>query len=60
MRLGLGALRFSPETFWSMTPVEFQRSLEGAGLIAIGGQPAFRRENLDTLMKAFPDAPAAE
>ncbi|MEL6997988.1 MAG: rcc01693 family protein [Pseudomonadota bacterium] len=56
MRLGLGALRLPPDVFWAMSPIEFQLALEGAGLIAIGGQPAFGRETLETLMDAYPDA----
>lgn len=56
MRLGLGALRLDAAAFWSMTPVEFQRALEGAGLIAVGGQ-APDRAMLDALIAEFPDRP---
>lgn len=53
MRLGLGALRLPPEVFWSMTPVEFSRALEGAGLVGAG--PSMGRQDLDALMARYPD-----
>ena len=56
MRLGLGALRLPPVVFWAMTPVEFQRALEGAGLLAIGGAGSWmERAALEGLMARFPD-----
>ena len=56
MRLGLGTLRLSPEVFWSMTPVELQRALEGAGILAIGGAGGWmERATLEGLMARFPD-----
>ena len=56
MRLGLGALRLPPEVFWAMTPVEFQRALEGAGILAAGGGAAWmERATLEGLMARFPD-----
>lgn len=56
MRLGLGALRLPPEAFWSMTPGEFRRALEGAGLVPIsGGARSLDRGRLVELMAAFPD-----
>ncbi|MEM9780859.1 MAG: phage tail assembly chaperone [Pseudomonadota bacterium] len=54
MRLGLGQLGLGAEDFWALTPVEFQRMLEGAGLVAVRGE-AFGRARLDALMAAFPD-----
>ena len=54
MRLGLGVLRLPPEVFWRMTPVEFQRALEGAGVVPVGGS-AMRRGELEVLMAKFPD-----
>lgn len=54
MRLGLGALRLAPDHFWAMTPVELQRALEGAGILAAGGQ-WLRRADLEALMAQFPD-----
>lgn len=54
MRLGLGRLGLAPETFWAMTPVEFQRALEGAGVVPVGGE-AMTRTGLDALMQRFPD-----
>lgn len=56
MRLGLGALRLPPEAFWAMTPGEFRRALEGAGLVPVGGAArAMDRGRLGELMAAFPD-----
>ncbi|MHA1528742.1 MAG: rcc01693 family protein [Alphaproteobacteria bacterium] len=56
MRLGLGTLRLPPEVFWSMTPVELQRALEGAGILAIGGAGSWMgRAALEGLMARFPD-----
>ncbi|MEO1467587.1 MAG: rcc01693 family protein [Pseudomonadota bacterium] len=57
MRLGLGQLRLAPDVFWAMTPIEFQRALEGAGLTAAEAAPG--RGMLDALIARFPDAPAA-
>ncbi|MGF1445576.1 MAG: phage tail assembly chaperone [Pikeienuella sp.] len=56
MRLGLGALRLSPDSFWTMTPIELIRALEGAGLLAFGGG-AMTRDRLERLMTAHPDRP---
>ena len=56
MRLGLGALRLSPEAFWEMTPVEFARALEGAGLARPAGA-SLTRSGLERLMAAYPDLP---
>lgn len=56
MRLGLGALRLPPEVFWTMTPVELQRALEGAGILAVGGAGGWmERAALEALMARFPD-----
>jgi uncharacterized phage protein (TIGR02216 family) len=56
MRLGLGALRLPPQVFWAMTPVELQRALEGAGILAIGGAGSWmERAALEGLMARFPD-----
>lgn len=55
MRLGLGRLGLSPEVFWTMTPVEFQRALEGAGVVPVGGV-ALTRTGLEGLMARFPDS----
>lgn len=59
MRLGLGVLRLAPETFWSMTPVELQRALEGAGVVPIDGH-GLMRTDLDRLMQAHPDRATSE
>lgn len=55
MRLGLGALRLAPETFWAMTPLEFERALEGAGLLGPSAPRPFTRARLDELLARFPD-----
>ena len=56
MQLGLGSLRLSPEVFWTMTPVEFQRALEGAGFLVSGGGAGWmERATLEGLMARFPD-----
>lgn len=56
MRLGLGALRLPPEAFWNMTPVEFRRALEGAGLLPVDdGRRRLDRATLERLMARFPD-----
>ena len=56
MRLGLGALRLSPEAFWSMTPGELRLALEGAGIVPVAGIGPMERGRLTELMAAFPDA----
>lgn len=55
MRIGLGALRLSPETFWGMTPREFSCALEGAGLSASSAITGLARSDLEALMARFPD-----
>lgn len=55
MRLGLGALRLPPDVFWGMTPREFSRALEGAGLATSGATAALRRKDLEALIERFPD-----
>lgn len=59
MRLGLGALRLPPDQFWAMTPLEFIRALEGAGLRPVPGL-AMDRGVLETLMAANPDRARSE
>jgi uncharacterized phage protein (TIGR02216 family) len=59
MRLGLGALRLSPEAFWSMTPAELGLALEGADIVPIAGTGFMGRRRLVELMAAFPDGPGA-
>ncbi|GGA93622.1 hypothetical protein GCM10011491_22280 [Brucella endophytica] len=51
MRAGLGHLRLSPKTFWSMTPREL------AAALGLGEREANApsRQTLDALMRAFPD-----
>ena len=57
MRLGLGVLRLPPDAFWSMTPGELRRALEGAGVMPAPGR-AMDRGRLAELMAAFPDGGA--
>nr|WP_201752138.1 phage tail assembly chaperone [Microvirga arsenatis] len=53
MTLGLGILRWSPETFWLATPRELAAAWEGlSGRRKM--EPALS-EDLRRLMEAFPD-----
>ena len=52
MALGLGLLRLSPENFWAMTPIEFERA---ARVLLPGRVTAPDRAELATLMRMFPD-----
>lgn len=53
MAFGLGVLRLSSRDFWSMTPRELFRAVEGVYGRAPG---APSRVTLDELMRDFPDA----
>ena len=53
MRFGLGVLRLAPRAFWAMTPRELHAAAEGLFGTRDGAPP--NRENLDALMRAFPD-----
>ena len=53
MAAGFGLLRFSPEQFWSMTPRELERAMS---VLPQAGSAPLRRQELDALMRAFPDA----
>lgn len=51
MALGLGVLRWSPDTFWRATPRELRAALGGPGRpVAPAGA-----DDLARLMRAFPD-----
>ncbi len=54
MRVGLGVLRLSPATLWSMTPRELAAALEGA-LGPAPGDGAIDRPSLASLMARYPD-----
>lgn len=54
LRLALGGLRLSPESFWSMTPAEFRAAVEGAQGASLD-DPA--RAQLRALIAAQEDAP---
>lgn len=56
MRLGLGVLRLSPEAFWSLSPRELARAVEGAAGREAGPAP-LTRDGLARLMVAYPDRP---
>lgn len=58
MRMGLGALRLTPDVFWSMSPAELRLALEGAGFLVQGSKLPMNRETLAELMAAYPDEPA--
>jgi uncharacterized phage protein (TIGR02216 family) len=52
MAVGLGVLRWTPDTFWRATPREFAAAIEGLrGLAAEPPTPG----DLMRLMQAFPD-----
>jgi len=53
MRLGLGALRLSPESFWSMTPRELAAAIGAASVAA-----PMTRDRLNALARQFPDLAA--
>ena len=55
MELGLGRLRLSPATFWSMTPRELTAALNGAGLSQTHPQP-MTRSDFTALTARFPDS----
>ncbi len=52
MAIGFGLLRLAPETFWAMTPIEFERALSAR--LPRRGVPPGRRD-LAALMRVFPD-----
>lgn len=51
MQAGLGHLRLSPKSFWSMTPRELAAAL---GLTTRAANTP-SRQTFDALMRAFPD-----
>lgn len=53
MAMGLGLLRLSPDTFWSMTPREFERA---ASAMLPKRVDTLRRDELAELLLRFPDA----
>jgi uncharacterized phage protein (TIGR02216 family) len=57
MRVGLGLLRLSPQAFWAMTPIEFERAV---GVFASDRGIAPDRRELAALMRAFPDTATRE
>ena len=58
MRLGLGALRLSPDVFWAMSPAELRLALEGAGFLNPDTRMPMDRKSLASLMSAYPDQTA--
>jgi uncharacterized phage protein (TIGR02216 family) len=52
MAVGFGLLRLSPEAFWKMTPIEFERAMR---LVRPGRASPPARADLAALMMAFPD-----
>lgn len=57
IRIGFGQLKLSPQQFWQLTPKELKYAIEGAIEAATGThfENQFSYENLDHLMKQFPD-----
>lgn len=58
MRLGLGRMSLSSDTFWSMTPTEFVAAVEGRFGQLSGGE-AMSPGRLSQLMQQYPDKGAA-
>lgn len=52
MAIGFGLLRLSPDAFWAMTPIEFERA--SSALRPARALPP-ERTDLAALMRAFPD-----
>lgn len=52
MAMGLGLLRLSPKSFWSMTPREFERA---ASAVLPKRMDAPSKDELAALMRRFPD-----
>ena len=57
MATGLGLLRLSPDTFWSMTPHEFERA---ASTLPFRASIPPGRDALLAMMKTYPDQPTEE
>ena len=57
MATGLGLLRLSPKTFWSMTPCEFERA---ASTLPFRASIPPGREALLAMMKTYPDQPTED
>jgi uncharacterized phage protein (TIGR02216 family) len=57
MAIGFGLLRLPPDTFWKMTPVEFERALSA---LPPGRTIPPGRETLAALMRTFPDQATME
>ena len=53
MAIGFGLLRLSPQAFWAMTPVEFERATR---VLRPHRALPPRRGELVALMRDFPDA----
>ena len=54
MALGLGLLRWSPDTFWRATPIELAAAAQGFSGRLAAPVPA-SADDLARLMRAFPD-----
>ena len=52
--LGLGVLRLSPESFWSLSPREFAAALRGAFGLTETPDP-MSRADLESLLSRHPD-----
>ncbi len=54
MAAGFGLLRLSPEAFWKMTPIEFERAMR---VVRPRRVAPLGRAGLAALMRTFPDRP---
>lgn len=57
MAAGFGLLRLSPEAFWAMTPIEFERAMS---VLPTRRSAPPARADLAALIAAFPDNPKTE
>jgi uncharacterized phage protein (TIGR02216 family) len=56
MEIAFGVLRLSPESFWKMTPCEWQAGVRGwKQSRGIDPDPVIERGDLCALMQQFPD-----
>jgi len=54
MAFAFGHLRLAPDSFWNMTPREFDAALHGINLNRMNSAPPARGV-FDNLMQAYPD-----
>jgi uncharacterized phage protein (TIGR02216 family) len=56
MKLALGKMQMSPDTFWNMSLIEFFSATEGFSEFHSGGTPPpLAKEELEDMMERYPD-----